>query len=149
MEFSAIKSTPKGRRFYTVDYDNLYSFGPWTCGYIEINKDWSRNYLDDFYEQFDFWGGPTYMGLIFPDVIYQDHPLAIMCSAYDDEHSLDSVLSRIKLEYQDKITGLIKGKEYFWTIGFDDNHVEKIGKFAVEEMTEKIANQMDEVEEAK
>ena len=61
------------------------------------------------------------------------------------EPTLDDISSRVKEEFRSQVTELIRGKKYVWFIGFDDNHIETLGREGVIEDTMRIANEMDGV----
>ena len=146
MESFKIEKTPSGRRYFVVDNQGYLLHDDFTNGYIEINENWSHDYLNKFYEQFNFWRGATFMGILYLDVSFNNHPIMFNSYSFEPhEPTLDDISSRVKEEFRSQVTELIRGKKYVWVIGFDDNHIETLGREGVIEDTMRIANEMDGV----
>ncbi|VDG33361.1 hypothetical protein MUDAN_DOGOELCO_02552 [Lactiplantibacillus mudanjiangensis] len=138
-----IKTTKLGRRYFTVDESSL-GMGEFTNGYIEVPNNAPHDYSDKFYDQFNFWCGATYSGIVFPNVEYQGGQVMIsprmqdqMQGNFDYEHCIKGLNGKGK--------ALVDGQPYFYVIGFDDNHIETLGREAVIKDTQRIANEMDKV----
>lgn len=142
-----IYKTEKGRRFYIKDYPSHQ------CGYIEIDTDMPHNYDDEFYENFDFWGGATFIGVCFPSmnlemgrVLHLSAAIPINGSYLNgiiESPTLADVINMIKDEELRK--EFASCRDSFWVVGFDDAHLDKC--FDVPERTKRIANQIDKFQE--
>ncbi|GHP12998.1 hypothetical protein YK48G_04230 [Lentilactobacillus fungorum] len=144
-----IKETQRHRKYFTHQMSGNAMFPPFLDGYIQIDKDMPHNYDDKFYDQFNFWCGPTFIGVIYPSVIRYGERL-IMAPKPDfenlqKEYTLQDCFDFIKPSYLNEIKKLTDGQAYFWIVGFDDNHVERFGDENVVRDTKRIADEMDMV----
>ena len=148
-----ILKTKTGRRYFTVDMDFL-GVGSFTNGYIEIDDDAPVNYMDPYYEKFNMWFDPSYSGLIFTKIkVKGGIPLSLSSATPEmlnsnkclkkDLSNLEERLKSVKPEYKSIIKDAIEKGDYFWVVGFDDNHIDRLGRSGVIEMTKRVAEQMD------
>lgn len=138
-----IHKTETGRRWLVKKFET------WTCGYIEIDDDMPKNYFNDFYDQFPFYMGATFMGMVFPNLVGDGRaPVGspdFLSGAESDKPPVERTIISFKPEFRDVVKQAIKDGNCFWAVGFDDNHIDRIGYEEMVVTTERIAKQMDQV----
>ncbi|MCD2257496.1 hypothetical protein ACNAN0_02435 [Agrilactobacillus fermenti] len=130
-----VHKTKKGRRYFIYDMDAGY-----TNGYVEINEDWSNDYLDEFYDPFNFPGGPTFLGYFSTE----DEKLGLYPFGSSEDSILGSWYASVHNAF-DKFMKSHDQSQLIRIVGFDDNHIDQIGKAEVIAETKRIAKQMDTI----
>lgn len=138
-----IHKTETGRRWLVKKFDT------WSCGYIEIDNNMPKDYLNEFYEQFPFYMGATFMGVVFPNLVDDGRALLgspdFLLGAEPDKSPIERTIISFRPEFRDVVRQAIKDGNCFWAVGFDDNHIDRIGYEEMVFTTERIANQIDQV----
>ncbi|GAA3611222.1 hypothetical protein [Secundilactobacillus similis] len=136
-----LNKTKHGRRWFTKQI--MW----WTCGYIEIDSDMPRNYFDPVYDCFYFWMGPTFMGIAFPNLLNDGEIIMasqdFLLDSEADKPLVEQNILSLKPEFQDAARQAVEDGNYFWVVGFDDNHCETLGKTGMIAVTKRVAEQMD------
>lgn len=78
-----INTTETGRCYFVVE--NTLGEYKWECGYIQIDDDMPKDYDDEFYTQFDFWFGATFLNdVMLP--INEKETIKFKAIGFDDNH---------------------------------------------------------------
>lgn len=137
-----IHKTESGRRWLVKKIET------WSCGYIEIDDNMPKDYFNEFYDQFPFYMGATFMGMAFPNLLNDGEIIMasqdFLLDSEADKPLVEQNILSLKPEFQDAARKAVEDGNCFWVVGFDDNHCETLGKTGMIAVAQKVAEQMDE-----